>query len=220
MVKEGAGLYVKAKLATWGVSAHLFIDEWLIDWSMHQLLDISGAVCRGPRASGHHINLVEPDSPWYSMTGNDGQSWSISCPLLQVQVQIFQRIVRRSLWQSQLGHCREKGHFLEVKAAWAHSSLLFFNLTALCVGSYFPNQELNPQPLLWKHGVLTTGPPGKFCPLPKTAEADASIKAGMIPLCLVTVPKEHPGMRERGRQRQWRNSRREGYILRAALWNQ
>ena len=37
-------------------------------------------------------------------------------------------------------------------------------------------------------------------PLPKTAEADAGIKAGMIPLCLVTAPKEHPGMRERGRQ--------------------
>ena len=129
---------------------------------MHQLLDLSGVICRGLRASGHHTDLVEPDSPWCSMTGNDGQSWSISCPLLQVQVQIFQRIVRRSLWQSQWGHCRDKGRFLEVKVAWAHSSLLFFNLlTALCVGSYF--QGLYPQPLLWKHGVFTTGPPGKFC---------------------------------------------------------
>ena len=30
------------------------------------------------------------------------------------------------------------------------------------MGSYFPDQGLNPHPLLWKHGVLTTGPPGKF----------------------------------------------------------
>ena len=27
------------------------------------------------------------------------------------------------------------------------------------VGSYFPDQELNPGLLHWKHGVLTTGPP-------------------------------------------------------------
>ena len=137
---------------------------------MHQLLDLSGAICCGPRASGHHTDLAEPDSPWCSKTGNDGQSWSISCPLMYVQVQIFQRTVRRPLWQSHWGHCREKGHFLEVKIAWAHSSLLFLNLlTALCVGSCFPNQGLNPQPLLWKCGVLTTGPSGKFClgPFPR-----------------------------------------------------
>lgn len=28
----------------------------------------------------------------------------------------------------------------------------------LHVGTYFPNQELNPHPLHWKQGVLTTGP--------------------------------------------------------------
>ena len=28
------------------------------------------------------------------------------------------------------------------------------------VGSYFPNQGSNPHPLLWKHRVLTIGPPG------------------------------------------------------------
>ena len=29
------------------------------------------------------------------------------------------------------------------------------------VGSQFPDQGLNPCPLHWEHGVLTTGPPGK-----------------------------------------------------------
>ena len=29
------------------------------------------------------------------------------------------------------------------------------------VGSYFPDQGLNPHPLHWKRRVLTTGPPGK-----------------------------------------------------------
>ena len=28
------------------------------------------------------------------------------------------------------------------------------------VGSYFPNQGSNPHPVLWKHRVLTIGPPG------------------------------------------------------------
>ena len=30
------------------------------------------------------------------------------------------------------------------------------------VGSWFPNQGSNPQPLLWKLGVLTTGLPGNW----------------------------------------------------------
>ena len=92
-----------------------------------------------------------------------------------------------------VGSLQGKGSFSRSEGCLGPFLIIIFNLTALCVGSYFPNQELNPQPLLWKHGVLTTGPPGKFCPLPKTAEADASIKAGMIPLCLVTVPKEYNG---------------------------
>ena len=33
--------------------------------------------------------------------------------------------------------------------------------TAEHVGSEFPNQGSNPRPLRWKHGVLTTGSPGK-----------------------------------------------------------
>ena len=39
--------------------------------------------------------------------------------------------------------------------------LFFFGCTVWHVGSYFPDQGLNPRPLHWKHGVLTTGPPGK-----------------------------------------------------------
>ena len=33
------------------------------------------------------------------------------------------------------------------------------------MGPYFPNQGLNLHPLHWKHGVLTTGLPGKSLPL-------------------------------------------------------
>ena len=41
------------------------------------------------------------------------------------------------------------------------------NVTQL-VGSYFPNQELNPDPWQWKHRVLTTGPQvAAFAPLEK-----------------------------------------------------
>ena len=38
--------------------------------------------------------------------------------------------------------------------------------TAWHVGSQFPDQGLNPRPLKWKHGVLTTGPPGMSLKLP------------------------------------------------------
>ena len=37
----------------------------------------------------------------------------------------------------------------------------FFFWPAPHVGSSFPDQGLNPRPLHWKCGVLTTGPPGK-----------------------------------------------------------
>ena len=30
-------------------------------------------------------------------------------------------------------------------------------------GIQFPNQESNPDPLYWEHGILATGPPRKFC---------------------------------------------------------
>ena len=47
--------------------------------------------------------------------------------------------------------------------------VFIFCCTAQHVGSYFPNQGLNLQPLCWKHGVLTTGLPGKS-PLCDTLE--------------------------------------------------
>ena len=40
----------------------------------------------------------------------------------------------------------------------------FFDYTAQNVGSSFPDQELNPYPLLWNLRVLTTGLPGKSLP--------------------------------------------------------
>ena len=45
-------------------------------------------------------------------------------------------------------------------------SFFFFNICLFGhamwhVGSLFPNQGSNLRPLPWKHGVLTTGPPGK-----------------------------------------------------------
>ena len=42
----------------------------------------------------------------------------------------------------------------------------FFHCTTWHVGSQFPDQGLNPWPLQWKHGVVTTGALGKslqFC---------------------------------------------------------
>ena len=40
--------------------------------------------------------------------------------------------------------------------------LFLVGCTARHVGSQFPNQGLNSCPLHWKHGVLTTVPPGKY----------------------------------------------------------
>ena len=40
----------------------------------------------------------------------------------------------------------------------------FFFLAVLHSTGNFPNQESNPHPLHWKHGVLTTGSPGKSSP--------------------------------------------------------
>ena len=37
----------------------------------------------------------------------------------------------------------------------------FFGCTAQHMVSLFSDQDLKPCPLQWKHGVLTTGPPGK-----------------------------------------------------------
>ena len=45
---------------------------------------------------------------------------------------------------------------------WPVCLLVFFwSLAARHVGSQFRDQGWNPRPLHWKHGVLTTGPPGK-----------------------------------------------------------
>ena len=38
---------------------------------------------------------------------------------------------------------------------------LFFGLTTRHAGSLFPDQGWNLCPIKWKHGVLTTVPPGK-----------------------------------------------------------
>ena len=46
-----------------------------------------------------------------------------------------------------------------------HSFFFFFCPAAQLVGSSFPDQGSNPGPLQWKHGVLTTGPPGNSQPL-------------------------------------------------------
>ena len=42
----------------------------------------------------------------------------------------------------------------------AFSFFLFFGHTGRHAGSPFPDQALNLYPLQWKHGVLTSGPPG------------------------------------------------------------
>ena len=38
--------------------------------------------------------------------------------------------------------------------------LFLFGHNMRLAGSFFPDHGLNPCPLQWKHGVLTTGPPG------------------------------------------------------------
>ena len=43
------------------------------------------------------------------------------------------------------------------------------------VGSYLPDQGLNPCPLHWKYGVLTTGPPGKSQARPCGGISDSSL---------------------------------------------
>ena len=45
---------------------------------------------------------------------------------------------------------------------WAFMTFFFLVSTAQLVGSSFPNQEWNPGPLHWKHGVLTAGRPKNF----------------------------------------------------------
>ena len=49
----------------------------------------------------------------------------------------------------------------QVYAKHIFTVILFISHTVRQVGSKFPNQGLNTYPLHWKHGVLTTGLPGK-----------------------------------------------------------
>ena len=47
------------------------------------------------------------------------------------------------------------------------SPCLFFGCTThLACGILVPDQRWSPSPLQWKHGVLTTGLPGKSCKVP------------------------------------------------------
>ena len=52
--------------------------------------------------------------------------------------------------------------FLSFSPVLSFSLFLFLSLSPSSMQDLFPNQGSNPCPLLWKHGVLTTGPPGKF----------------------------------------------------------
>ena len=59
------------------------------------------------------------------------------------------------------------------------------------VGPSFPNQGLNPCPLQWKFGLLTTGPPGKslstiftICPLTFGFAFGSSLVPVHFPVCL------------------------------------
>ena len=63
-----------------------------------------------------------------------------------------------------------QGYCMEKTWKWRHQILSYhrfkkkFSLGHAMwhVGSYFPDQGSNPLPMLWKHRILTTGPPGKF----------------------------------------------------------
>ena len=52
--------------------------------------------------------------------------------------------------------CEEMGVFLVAQL----QAKTFFGHSMWHVGSQFPDQGSNPHSLCWKHGVLTTGPPG------------------------------------------------------------
>ena len=55
---------------------------------------------------------------------------------------------------------------------------LFFGRTPWHVRSYFPSHRWSPSPILWKHRVLSTGPPGKsFIILLKCVAAAAAAAA-------------------------------------------
>ena len=48
-----------------------------------------------------------------------------------------------------------------VSVVFFKKALIYLGHTTWRVGSWFPDQGLNPCPLPWRHGVPTTGPPGK-----------------------------------------------------------
>ena len=57
--------------------------------------------------------------------------------------------------------CQHQLHYQAMVGLLSLYFIVFFLLAAQHVGSQFPNLGLNPRPMQWKHGVLTTGPPGK-----------------------------------------------------------
>ena len=52
--------------------------------------------------------------------------------------------------------------FWVLVAAYRVFSCCVWNVFIVSCGISFPDHRLNPNPLQWKHGVLATGPPGKF----------------------------------------------------------
>ena len=60
-------------------------------------------------------------------------------------------------WERPLGWELETLHSLTYFILFIY----LFGCTAKCVGSWFHNQGPNLSPLHWRHGVLTTGQPGK-----------------------------------------------------------
>ena len=69
-------------------------------------------------------------------------------------------------WESTCSSCDSEGWKITGKATfgdWGDFGgwLGFFGHTVEHTGSWLPDQGSNSCPLEWKHGVLTTGPPGK-----------------------------------------------------------
>ena len=83
--------------------------------------------------------------------------------------------------------------------------IYFLAVLAGHMGSLFPNQGQNPQPLYWKHRVLTTEPSGKSPPVfldaqspPHTTLTSASTSTcsslpSVLLLCSYKDPSDYPG---------------------------
>ena len=88
---------------------------------------------------------------WILGWGGEGRPWQNNHQL--------QRLPGRDL-------CHFCSHCFGQSRAHGHAYFFFFNYyyffghAAQLVGSWFPDQGLNPHTRQWKCGVLTTGPPG------------------------------------------------------------